>query len=135
MAMPGVQANFVSWVDVTGRIWSTSSDKPLPVAVLSSDGSSAITEATPVAASVVVAAGPIATTLAVNNTFVASCIVVAKAGNANNIMIGTSSSQIVPLAAGSTFNIICGQSRKTDLNDWYINGTAGQGVDILYAIV
>jgi len=98
-------------------------------------GTMAVTEAAPVAASVVVAAGPIATALATSGTFVASCIIVAKAGNANNIMVGTSSSQIVPLAAGGTFNIICGQSRKTDLNDWYINGTAGQGVDILYTIV
>lgn len=98
-------------------------------------GTTAITESTPVAASVVVAAGPTATALAINGTFVASCIIVAKAGNANNIMVGTATSQIVPLAAGGTFNIICGQSRKTDLNDWYINGTAGQGVDILYTTV
>ena len=98
-------------------------------------GTTAITESTPVAASVVVAAGPIATALAVNNTFVASCIIVAKAGNADNIMVGTSSSQIVPLAAGAAFSIITGQGRKTDLNDWFINGTVGQGVDILYTIV
>lgn len=96
---------------------------------------SSVKETPPVTASVVVAAGPTATVLAANNTFVASCVVVAKSDNGHTIYLGSASSQIVPIAPGGIINITCGTNRKTDLNDYKIYGTAGEGVDLLYTTI
>lgn len=93
----------------------------------------ALTESAPVNESAVVAAGPAAAPIAVaNGTFATGAVVTAKAGNTATIYVGTSAVQSKPLVAGESFSIVCGAGRKTDLNDWYIFGTAGEGVDTLY---
>lgn len=96
---------------------------------------SGLVESKPHVRSVVVAAGPLRTALAANNTFVVSAIVVAKITNTHTLYIGTSGvgEQIVPLAPGGVFTIAPGPGHMTDLNDYYINGTAAEGVDVFYA--
>jgi len=92
-----------------------------------------LTESAPVSESAVVAAGPTAAPIAAaNGTFATGAVVTAKAGNTHTLYIGTATTQSKPLVAGESFSIVCGAGRKTDLNDWYIFGTAGEGVDTLY---
>ena len=88
-------------------------------------------EKAPATTSVVVAAGPTETALAVNSTFVLSLTVIAKLTNQSNIMFGTAGGLVIPIAPGQTISPPIAQGTKEDLNDWHINGTAGEGVYVI----
>lgn len=86
-----------------------------------------------------------AVALAADGTMISEAVIKADADNAGTIYVGPStvtSANGYPLAAGESVSIDAIDKRKTgsqaddqtDLNDWYINGTANDGVRVLYIV-
>lgn len=112
-------------------------DRPMSeslAVVIANDQTLPVTQAegTPKTGQIVVAAGPTATPLAGVSTPAKGVIVLANSANAGTIYLGTATVTSITglrLAPGAAASL-----DAVDLNDVYINGTAGEGVSFFALI-